>query len=288
MEAFKSGELAEMKVKEVAAAATVDRSAESALLDAARTETVAGLREKCQRVRAQAAIDENEAYERIRKRRYLRHWTDIEVAFRLDARLTPDDGARLMAAITRRQQGIASEARKAGRRETSEAHAADALVSLARANGSVASRGPGAVIHVRVDHSALVRGHRANGEVCEIPGIGPIPVSAARRLSSDTILKVLVTKGTDIKAVAHAGRTIPARLRTALEARDATCIVPGCDARENLEIDHLIPVAEGGATTLENTGRLCDWHHYLKTHHGYRLEGTPDRREWSGPDPPTQ
>ncbi|MDP8957307.1 MAG: HNH endonuclease [Actinomycetota bacterium] len=59
-----------------------------------------------------------------------------------------------------------------------------------------------------------------------------------------TCLKVLLTDGCDIKAVAHAGRTIPAKLRTALEARDPTCIVPGCDAREDLEIDHLIPLAE--------------------------------------------
>ena len=286
MEAFKSGDLAETKVKEVAAAATVDRSAEKELLDVARTESVASLREKCQRVRAEASIDENEAYERIRRGRYLRHWTGIEGAFHLDARLTADDGARLMATIRPRQQRIAREARKAGRNESSEAHAADALVSLARSNGSDSSRGPEAMVHVRVDHAALVRGHRENGEVCEIPGIGPIPVSAARRLASDAILKVLVTDGCDIKAVAHAGRTIPARLRTALEARDPTCVVPGCDAREGLEIDHLVPVAEGGATTLANTGRLCHWHHYLKTHHGYRLKGLPDLREWTGPDPP--
>lgn len=286
-EAFRSGELSETKVKEVAAAAAVDPSAERNLLDVARKQTVSSLKVKCQQVKAEAAIDENEAYERIRTRRYLRHWTDMEGAFRLEARLTADAGARVMGAIRSRQHRIASEARTAGRRETSEAYAADALVSLARTNGSGSSRGPEAMVHVRVDHAALVRGHRANGEVCEIPGVGPIPVSAARRLSADAILKVLVTDGCDVKAVAHVGRTIPARLRTALEARDPTCIVPGCDAREKLEIDHIIPLAEGGATTLENVGRVCGWHHYLKTHHGYRLEGSPGRwDQWVGPDPP--
>jgi hypothetical protein len=287
-EAFRSGQLSETKVKEVAAAAAVDRSSERELLEAARKGTVPSLREKCQQVKAQAAIDQNEAYERIHRRRYLRHWTDMEGAFRLEARLTPDDGARVMVSIRPRQDRIASQARSAGRREPSEAYAADALVSLASEKPSGGSRGPKAMVHVRVDHSALVRGHKTKGETCEIPGIGPIPISAARRLLSDSILKVLVTDGCDVKAVAHAGRTIPSKVRTALEARDRTCVVPGCDVREGLEIDHVISVTEGGPTTLENLGRMCKWHHYLKTHCGYRLEGTPGFRRWVGPDPPKQ
>ena len=284
-QAFQSGELTETRVKEVASAAAVDRASEKDLLDAARTETVTSLREKCQQVRAQAAIDEKEAYVRIHRRRYFRHWTDTEGAVRGDFRLTPDDGAALIATIRRRQDRLAAEARKAGRKESSEAHAADALVSLAKDSGG-GPAGPRAMVHVRVDHAALVRGHKDIGEMCEIPGIGPIPVLAARRMASDAILKVLVTNGCDVMAVAHAGRTIPARLRTAVEARDQTCAVPGCDVRDRLEIDHVIPVTEGGPTTLENLDRLCSWHHYLKTFHGYGLEGPQGNRRWRGPDPP--
>ena len=286
-EAFRSGQLSETKVKEVAAAAAVDPASERSLLDLARTETIKSLREKCQEVKARAAIDENEAYERIHRRRFLRHWTDMEGAFRLEARLTPDDGARVMASIRPRQERIAREARKAGSREPSEAYAADALASLASDNSSGCSR-PQTMVHVRVDHSALARGDKAKGEICEIPGIGPIPVAVARRLSSDSVLKVLVTGGCDVKAVAHAGRTIPTKIRTALEARDQTCVVPGCDVRDGLEIDHIIPFAEGGLSTLENLARLCKWHHYLKTHCGYRLEGPAGHRTWVGPDPPSR
>ena len=137
-----------------------------------------------------------------------------------------------------------------------------------------------------MDHAALARGHVTGGEVCEIPGVGPIPVAAARRLASDAILTAVVTDGTDVTAVAHLGRTIPARLRTAVEARDPTCVVPGCDVRVGLEIDHRIPVTDGGPTALDNLAKLCRWHHYLKTHRGYRLEGKPDNWTWSGPDPP--
>ena len=142
------------------------------------------------------------------------------------------------------------------------------------------------MVHVRVDAAALRRGHVEGGEVCEIPGIGPIPVAAARRLQDDAVVKAVLTEGADIKAVAHLGRTIPARLRTALQARDPTCVVPECDVRKGLEIDHIIPYAEGGPTTLANTARLCSWHHYLKSHHGYQLGGGPGSWTWEGPDPP--
>jgi hypothetical protein len=131
-----------------------------------------------------------------------------------------------------------------------------------------------------------VRGHAKEGEACEIPGIGPIPVGAARMLASDSILKVLLTKGAEIRTVAHLGRTIPAKIRTALEERDPTCVVPECDVRVGLQIDHIKPLAEGGPTTMANLARECAWHHYLKTFHGYQLGGEPGAWTWTGPDPP--
>jgi hypothetical protein len=210
----------------------------------------------------------------------------VEGAFRLEAKLTPDDGATVLAAMEPHRVRISKEARKAGRRETQEAYAADALVALATSKDG-AGRGPRVMMHVRADHPALVRGHVEAGEVCEIRGIGPIPVATARAMASDCFLKVLLTDGTDIKAMAHAGRTIPAKLRTALEARDPTCVISGCDVRHGLEFDHIIPFAEGGPTTMDNLVRECSWHHYLKTHCGYWLVGGHGNWTLIGPDPPT-
>jgi len=139
------------------------------------------------------------------------------------------------------------------------------------------------MVHVRVDHDALVRGHLEGGEICEIPGIGPIPVDVARRLAVDSILSVLVTDGVDVTAVARAGRTIPASIRTALIERDPVCVVPGCGLREGLEIDHVEPFAQGGPTRLGNLVRLCHWHHYLKTHQRHRLERSEEGWVWLGP-----
>src|SRR5438132_5238403 len=109
--------------------------------------------------------------------------------------------------------------------ESVEAHRLDAFLDLARPD-SAAPAGPANMVHVVVDYDALMRGHTVPGEPCEIPGIGPIPVSVARRLSEDAFLKVLLTKGVDVVGVAHGGKMIPTHLRTALEIRDPKCIVP--------------------------------------------------------------
>src|SRR5207302_996436 len=82
------------------------------------------------------------------------------------------------------------------------------------------------------------------------------------RLGSDATVHAVLTDGVDVTAVAHLGRTIPAHLRTALAERDPVCCVPGCDVRRGLEIDHRIPYAEGGPTSLANLARMCGWHHY--------------------------
>ncbi len=142
------------------------------------------------------------------------------------------------------------------------------------------------MVHVRVDHAALVRGHTKSGEICEIPGVGPIPVSLARSLATDSILSVLLTRGVDVSAVAHAGRTIPASIRRALLERDPACVVPGCEVTVGLEIDHVVPYGEGGTTTLANLARLCHWHHYLKTHQEHRLERRGRHWVWTPPADP--
>ncbi len=149
------------------------------------------------------------------------------------------------------------------------------------------------MINIRVDIDALKRGRTEHGEICEIAGIGPIPVATATEYLGEAFLKLLVVDGVDIKTVAHMGRAIPAPLRTAVEERDRVCQVPTCDMSLGLEIDHIKPFAEGGPASLENLVRLCKRHHLQKTHDGYRLErkeesplngskGTP----WRGRPPP--
>jgi len=230
--------------------------------------------------------DESISHHRIHRSRYFRHWSDREGAVRLEARLTPDAGAVVIAAVEARQDRIYADARAAGLAESAQACAADALLELARSSGG-ADPGPKAMVHVLVDHAVLtgVRAGAGPRGRCEIPGVGPIPAATARALATDAIIKAIVTKGADIHSVVHVGRTIPARVRTALEVRDQRCVVPRCDIRRGLEIDHYkIPYATPGPTRLNNLARLCRWHHYQKTHCGYRLSGGPGAWIWETPD----
>jgi len=301
----RQGKLSEAQANEVAAAATAKPDAEADLLRVAQREPVAALRQRCARVKAAAADDEAARHRRIHQERRLRHWNDADGAFRMDLRATPEAGAVILANLKPFCDHAFAGARAAGRRESSEAYAADALVAMAEAagrpeasgcDGDKSASGPRAMVHVRVDHAALVRGHVEGDEVCEVPGVGPIPVATARAWAGDAVLKALVTKGVDVVAVAHAGRTVTAAQRAALEERDPTCVVPGCAISKGLEIDHVDGWAVTRTTTLGRLARLCTWHHDLKTYWGYRLDGCagdwrlgppehpPDDGDGSGPD----
>ena len=282
-EAFRAGQLSEAQTREIAAAAAEVPDAQEQLVEAAGKLSLRGLQEECRRVEAAAIVDEDERHRRVHRSRTVRSWVDRHGVGRLSWRGTPDDLARLTTEIDRRCDDIVVDAIRGGWFEGREAHRADALVEVARPD-SATPAGPDSMIHVMVDYDALMRGHTVAGETCEIPGFGPIPVTLARQMSEDAILKVLMTKGVDVMAVAHAGRTIPAHLRSALEARDQKCIVPRCNNRRDTQIDHRNTFGRTGVTKLEDLALLCRWHHYMKTFLGYTYSGGPGTWRWIPPE----
>jgi len=111
-----------------------------------------------------------------------------------------------------------------------------------------------------------------------------VPVSTVRGMLSEAFVKLLVTDGVDVLTVCHVGRGVPAHVRSALEERDPTCVVPGCDVAMGLEIDHWqTAYADGGPTTLANLARLCHFHHAMKTYRGFELGGGPGKWDWEPP-----
>jgi len=125
----------------------------------------------------------------------------------------------------------------------------------------------------------LRRGCVHPGESCHIRGVGPVPVEVARTWVDDAFVKAVIRDGHDIRLVHHFGRTINARLRTALDLTEPTCAVPRCD-NPRLEYHHLDRHADMGSTSWWNLGRPCTGCHQLATHHGYRLAGVPGHRLW--------
>ena len=146
-------------------------------------------------------------------------------------------------------------------------------LDLAGADDLIAAAPP-ATVMVRIDLEALRRGRAAPGECSEIDGSGPVPVPVVAGLMDDAFLALVFTEAGDIRAVSHQGRTINRHLRTALAFRDRCCVVPGCRVPYGLEIDHVVPMAHGGPTEIDNLALLCRHHHRIKTYEGWTLERT--------------
>jgi hypothetical protein len=129
-------------------------------------------------------------------------------------------------------------------------------------------------VHVLISHGALMRGGAVEGEVCEIPGVGPVNATWVRELLGEAFVSAVITKGKDIFTVAHLGRHIPAEVQTALIVSGHECSVKGCGMRGYLERDHVHEYGKGGPTAFWNLRWLCYVHHRLKSQ-GWTL-GPPD------------
>lgn len=323
-EALREGKLAPTRAKLVSTAVKTNPSSEDELLQGAQHDNLRQLRERCLRAKAQGRSreDEAQAAARIHTRRHCRTWTDEEGAFRLEALLTPDAGARVLASLQARSDRLFHQARRAGLVEPPDAYRADALVALVcgagtlgtTAKGATTSGGapsgegagasdpdstdpdpttrprtpsPTATVHLRVDLDALRRGSVGEGGICEIPGVGPVSVQVARELMGDALCDLVITNGVDVTTVCRLGRSVPEALKTAITERDQHCVVPGCGVALGLERDHWqVDFAKGGVASMDNLARLCKHHHKLKTHNGFRLAGGPGQWEWIPPDTP--
>ncbi|MDE3086955.1 MAG: HNH endonuclease, partial [Acidobacteriota bacterium] len=212
-------------------------------------------------------------------------------------KLTPDAGADVVALVKGRAMFVAEEAIKAkGPEESQAAYEADALVALVTGDVRLDTfqgltggrrRSPGVVYHVNVE--SIRRGRLEPGEVCEVPGVGVVPLAVLEDVVGDATAKLVIKDGVDVRTVCHIGRTVPAAVETALEARDPVCVIPGCDVAVSLEIDHWkIPFAKGGPTVIWNLARICRFHHQMKTYEGYELRGGPGQWEWIAPAAPDE
>jgi hypothetical protein len=310
-EHLRTGDLSFSQAKEIALAAEHDPKAERALIEAAGHETLNGLRQRVRDVMARASSEQEEIdrYNRIRSSRYLRKWNDYDGAIRIDAKLAPDCGARVMSVITAEADAIFEKRRAEGDTEDPQRYAADALVALMTGDsitgltGRVRSRGgPGSkrghdrntpgtrtdTVVVRVDADSLRRGYVKGEELCEISGVGRVPVATARSALPEAFLKIVIRDSVDVLSVCHVGRLVSAHLRSALEERDPCCVVPGCDVAHGLEIHHWREdYAKSKVTSLDAVCRLCARHHDLVTYGGFGLDGGPGKWDLIPPPRPS-
>jgi hypothetical protein len=139
---------------------------------------------------------------------------------------------------------------------------------------------------IRVDLTALLKGGVGDGELCEIAGVGPISVQAARELLGESILKLVITRGVDVLSVTHLGRGPNVAQQIALLWANPVCCVQGCNRVRRLEWDHRQPWAQVRQTVLANLDGPCEFHHARKTRDGWELVQGTGRRPMVPPSDP--
>ncbi len=307
-EALRGGKLTSSQATLVSDAVAVNPSCEQDLIKGTQRDSLQELKERCLRAKAEGRSAEDAARHRkaLHEKRRCRTYTDAEGAFCLEAHLTPEAGAGVLAALDSRVDRLFKEARRSGQYEAVEAYRADALCALMTGaptsstkagkpsdgsppdpHESSSGGSPTKVMHIRVDLEALRRGSVVPGKVCEIPGVGPVSVDWARDQLGDALCDLVVTDGVDVSTVVRLGRHIPASLKTAILERDQRCVVPGCHKRLGLEHDHWqVAFADGGEVSYDNLARLCTGHHYQRTHQGFTLSRNSGEWRWDPPEHP--
>jgi hypothetical protein len=281
-EAFKAGALSAAQATKVARAAALDPTAEQALLQTAYGGSVPGLHEQVQRIVDEAARpkDEAEAADRAKRanlRRYLHFWRDSDGGCRFSGRLTGEDGEHF-------RRTIEDESRRTLTIAAPRARLADALGQIVKERAHARRRTQSAAI-VRVDVKALRRGHARDGEICEVPGVGPIDAKTALDLLGETMAYLLVTDGVDVAALCHLGDGLPLAMEIALEERDSACVVPGCREWQYLSLLRWrTEVPSGTPVTLGDFCRLCRHHRYYVDRLGFRVGGGPGAWELRAPE----
>jgi hypothetical protein len=260
-EEFASGVLSYSKVRALTRVAS--EKTEAQLVELARHATGAQLEKLCRqygRVLEATSPNASAMYERQALSTY---WDDDGMLV-VQGRLTPEDGAALMAALDQAAESVPDEMRELGAR----AVRAQALVALAT-DGE-----PATEVIVHVDSETLVSEEiKRQSEISDGPALAPETV---RRLGCDAAVVAMIERNGKPLSVGRRTRAIPPALRRALRSRDRGCRFPGCTHSHHLHAHHIQHWARGGPTEIGNLVQLCSYHHQLVHEGGYRVRVKSD------------
>jgi hypothetical protein len=222
------------------------------------------------------------------------HW-DEDGSLILRGRLTPEQGATLIAAIEALTPPRTPAAHPAVPPAPDDLHEraleqepgpavdlvaarrADALLTLINhPDDEVVERGQARVI-VHLD---------ATTGAARLDGGPEIPDTTAERLACDARVQALLNDRTGNRMYLGRSRRLatPAQIR-ALTARDrAECQFPGCTHTRHLHAHHVRSWLYGGRTDIDNLILICSHHHSVIHDHGYRIRRLAGGWEFLRPD----
>jgi hypothetical protein len=216
--------------------------------------------------------------------RCLSVFPDEDGSYLIRGKLDPEVGALLMRAIE-----AASDALYRGSvpDTTPEQRRADALGLLAERALAVGlsddSRGTPAERYMVVLHAEERASDDQEVGPSTLEDGTPVSAETSKRIACDaTVVRTSPRANAPTEGgaplVPSRSRTVPPRMRRALELRDRGCRFPGCGSRFT-DAHHIRHWANGGATRPENLVLLCRTHHRLLHEGGFRLEANPKRPE---------
>jgi hypothetical protein len=286
-DAVRAGALSIGQAAHVTAAAAIDPDAEAHLLDVASKCGLRGLREEKERVIA-ASTDEARAHEIAVRERHLRTCTR-GLATHGSFSGPSEQVAGILAALEPLRRQAFEHARSKGKHESQDAYRFDALAALAAHTGPAADgKATAPVTRLRVGLSRLLGEDPIPGEeMCEIPGVGPVPVVVARRALPHGLFELVISDGVDVRTVVSSTRHVPKALKIAIEERDqGRCKIRDCDRTLGIERHHVLPFGPNGITSYEVLGDVCPDHHDLITYKSYAVIDNNDGT-WSLRAPPS-
>ena len=242
-------------------------------------------------VREYRRVTRSEALEQDNQhhaRRECRWYIDDDGSYVLNARLSPEQGARVAQALDAALGEIREEQFNAAEDVSAEtlsasttpvaARRADALERLAdnylASEARAVTGGERCTVHIHTDMSTL----RADGDgaQAELVEGGHVSAETSRRLACDCgvvhWLEESDNKGrTSALNIGRRTRSIPPAIRRALERRDGGCRFPGCTAQHYVDAHHIRHWADGGETRVDNLLLLCRHHHRMVHEGGFSL-----------------
>jgi hypothetical protein len=256
---------------EIAAAEASCPGAAKDLVRVAQKEAFHVLKDKARMTKLEAERHRDLAA-RQHAARYGRSHTDELGMVHIHLALEPYVGTPIVARAEAEAHRLARKSdlgSENGSREPFERHLADAYALLLSGSGKGRARRPELV--VLVSHKVAKRGWRnvKKGELCKIPGVGPVSPQVAKEIAGDAFLSGVFFDGKDLRNFARWTRNIPVEVLVALELGEppdfdgVSCV--DCGNRFRSEFDHVVPRFARGPTSQPNLKPRCWTCHQAKT-----------------------
>ncbi len=210
-----------------------------------------------------------------------RVWTELSEVGTAEIGGVGLDPVRVARAMNRIER-LAQTLRTPQEERTIDQLRADVFLDLLEGTGPAVGSGRRGVVDIRVELSTLLGLDR---KVAEVAGLGPILDDVIDRLDLSGRWQVTVTdRGRLVDSVVTRRRPT-GEMRRRVEARDLTCVFPGCRMpASQCDLDHRQQFSEGGLTHPDQLVALCRHDHVIRHRAGWTHRPTSNGgHQWTSP-----